>query len=93
MDCPEKCGTCINGNDCTSCASGYVNTGSDCIKNSNVLQSVQIQVVSVTQRDNVVTIQTLPSALPNDMPTSIQNTFYLVLVENVQADPVVTVWV
>ena len=93
VDCPEKCGTCINGNDCTSCASGYVNTGSDCIKNSNVLQSVQIQVVSVTQRDNVVTIQTLPSALPNDMPTSIQNTFYLVLVENVQADPVVTVWV
>lgn len=92
VDCPDKCGSCINGDSCTSCASGYVNTGSDCIKNVNVLQSVKVQITSVTQRDNIVTIQTLPSALPNDIPTGLQNEYYLVVVENVQADPVPTIW-
>ena len=79
MSCPEKCGTCINENECTSCANNYINTGSDCVKNVNVLNPIQLQVISTTMRNSTAFVQIRPTIIPNGLSLSMQSQFLVVI--------------
>ena len=93
MMCAEKCGTCINANDCTSCANGFINTGSDCVRNVNVLIPVQLQVISVTMRDNTAFVQIRPTIIPNGLSTNMQSKFLAVIPTSETSNPIVHVWI
>lgn len=75
--CPEKCSTCLEPNVCAACASGYVNTGDDCVKNLNVLQEVKLQEISKTIRGSTVFIQVRPTIIPNGLPSTISSQFFI----------------
>ena len=71
FDCPAKCGTCLNAETCTSCAENYINTGADCVKNTNVLNPVQMQVISTTKEDTTAYVQLRLTIIPNDLDPNV----------------------
>ena len=92
MKCQEKCATCVNADKCASCANNYINTGADCVKRTNILNPVSLQVLSVSKRDNIVYIQIRPNIIPNDLPTTLQSQFFLVVIEG-NINPLINIWV
>lgn len=93
MDCPEKCGTCLNGNTCTSCAENYINTGADCVKNKNVLNPVQLQTLSTTKRDTTAYVQLRPTIIPNDLDPNLQSQIILTFPSEETSNPIINTWV
>lgn len=93
LACPEKCGTCINADQCDSCASGYTNTGSDCIRNQNQLTALQIQLLSATRRDDIVFVNLQLTMIPNGLPLSLQGQIMLVIMNDTASSHLITMWV
>ena len=92
--CPEKCSVCSEPNKCSSCASGYVNTGDDCVKNLNVLEEIKLQTVSITVRGKTIFIQARPSLIPNGLPSSVASQFFIISPRNqLQGSYITNQWI
>lgn len=68
--CSSKCATCTDFNVCTSCASGFTNTGADCAQTGN-LASVDLRLSFIVKRDTTVYIQLSANILPRNIPSSL----------------------
>ena len=70
-----------------------MNTGDDCIKNLNVLKTVEFQEVEKTLRGNTVFVRTRPTVTPNGLASSIASNFYIFSPSNPNVNPIINQWV
>ena len=94
VNCPEKCATCINEQQCETCASGFTNTGSDCIRNQNELLPIEMSA-QASIRDNTVFLEVSLSMtmVLSGLPLNLQSQSMLVVLDDATANPLITMWV
>ena len=94
LQCPEKCATCVNEQQCESCASGYTNTGADCIKDQTQLNPITMSIRPFLRGDIVFLEVSLSMIMVlSGLPLSLQSQSMLVVIDNASTDPLITMWV
>jgi proprotein convertase subtilisin/kexin type 5 len=77
--CPQKCVDCVSATECSTCASGYVFNGADCILRVTNLREIQITQSALSRRNNTVFITIRTSIIPNGLSSEQQNGFFIVV--------------
>jgi hypothetical protein len=65
--CPAKCIDCVSATECSTCASGYIFNGFDCVLRLSDLQEVTIAQSGVFRRGNTAFIAVNVNLIPNGL--------------------------
>lgn len=79
QQCPAKCAQCVSATECSTCASGYIFNGFDCVLRLANLKEVAITQSSIFRRNNTVFIGVSVSIIPNGLTADQLNNFFNVI--------------
>lgn len=78
-NCPAKCIDCVSATECSTCASGYIFNGADCVLRVANLREITMTQTALSRRINTVFVTIRTSIIPNGLTREQQNGFFTVV--------------